>query len=156
MQEIENYSEENPKLLSTVITNGNTGARQVIKYDEAGVPAVQNYKKDSNGEFVETKDFMFANYKENGVNIYTGADLARMFNSEGFNEESVNEFFGNSYGVNVVDVNLLRDGGSLEVKLQDGTVIYQDNAFMTGDGSVSITKPDGTVEKYSRDGERVE
>ena len=55
-----------------------------------------------------------------------------------------------------MNVNLLRDGGSFEVTLQDGTVIYQDKEFMLGDGSVSITKPDGTVEKYSRDGERVE
>ena len=156
IEETYNYAEENGKLESAVITSDNNGIRQVLKYDEAGVPAVQNYKKDENGEFVETDDFMFTTYDNDGGNVYTGADLARMFNSEGFNEESVNEFFRNSYGVNVVNVNLLRDGGSFEVTLQDGTVIYQDKEFMLGDGSISITKPDGTVEKYSRDGERVE
>ncbi len=156
IEETYNYSGENVKFESAVVTNEESGVKQVVKYDEAGVPVAQNYKKDENGEFIETDDFMFTTYDENGGNIYTGADLAKMFNSEGFNEASVNEFFGHSYGVNVVDVNLLRDGGSFEVTLQDGTVIYQDKAFMTGDGSVSITKPDGTVEKYSRDGERVE
>lgn len=156
IHETETYSGENAKIVSSVITNEEAGSMQVLKYDEAGIPTAQNYVKDKNGELVETDDFMFTAYDENGGNIYTGADISKLFNSEGFNIDSAKEFFENTYNVTASDINLLRDGGSIEIKLSDGTVIYQDNAFMTGDGSVTITKPDGAVEKYSRDGERSE
>lgn len=60
------------------------------------------------------------------------------------------------FGENLQSVDTMRDGGSLEITLKDGSVINMNNAFMVGDGSVTITKPDGTVEKYSAEGEKIE
>ena len=46
-------------------------------------------------------------------------------------------------------------GGSAEISLKDGTTIYMDNHLCSGNGNI-ITHPDGTVEKYSREGELLE
>lgn len=49
-----------------------------------------------------------------------------------------------------------RDGGSALYKLKDGTEIYHNNAFISNEnGYVTITRTDGTVEKYDRQGNLV-
>lgn len=59
------------------------------------------------------------------------------------------------FGDNLESADSLRDGGSREYTLKDGTRIFH-NHSLTGNeqGYVTITRPDGTVEKYSPDGER--
>ena len=64
----------------------------------------------------------------------------------------INQIFGDE----LQSIDTMRDGGSLEITLNDGSLINMNNAIMIGDGSVTITKPDGTVEKYSAEGEKIE
>lgn len=70
--------------------------------------------------------------------------------------EEFKRVINDAFGENLDRVDTYRDGGSLDISLKDGTRIYMNNKFMSGDGSVTITKPDGTVIKYSSDGEIVE
>lgn len=60
-----------------------------------------------------------------------------------------------TFGENLETVDTYRDGGSLQIKLKDGTTIAMNNRIKVGDGSITIQKPDGTIEKYTRDGEKV-
>lgn len=60
-----------------------------------------------------------------------------------------------TFGENLEKVDTYRDGGSLQITLKDGTTIAMNNKMMVGDGSITIQKPDGTTEKYTRDGEKV-
>lgn len=92
---------------------------------------------------------MFTTYDENGGQIYTGSDIAKIVNNGDFNKNKAEEFFNKSYGVGVLNITLQRDGGFLEVTLQDSSIINMNNKFIIRGGSVTITKADGTVEKYS-------
>ena len=97
--------------------------------------------------------------------INNGADLAKAFNVL---DENISK--GNSEGVQIYDMaisNLFggklerfdtyRDGGSREYFLKDGTKIYRDNGIGSKErGFTTITRPDGTVEKYNTEGVKVE
>lgn len=57
----------------------------------------------------------------------------------------------------IKEANTIRDGGSKEFVLNDGTTIFFDNKFNGQEnGFVTITYPDGTKEKYSPQGQKVQ
>ena len=70
--------------------------------------------------------------------------------------EAFDEVISKIFGDNLKSIDTMRDGGSLEIRLNDGSMIYMDNQFLVGDGSLTITKPDGTKEKYSSEGQKTE
>ncbi len=105
------------------------------------------------------------NNEINKMDISTGSGLTKALN---YISEKIS--FGSSEGMQMYDsaVNTLfkgqlqdvkkaRDGGSTLYTLKDGTTIFHDNKFLGDEnGFVTITKPDGSVEKYNPQGEKVE
>ncbi len=58
---------------------------------------------------------------------------------------------------NIQNIETYRDGGSRLYTLKDGTTVYHDNTiFGQENGFVTITRPDGSAEKYNPEGEKVE
>ncbi len=96
--------------------------------------------------------------------IKNGSELTK-----GLNTISSHVSAGNSAGLEVFDaavsnflngqiqsVDTYRDGGSRLYTLKDGTKIYHDHKFMGSEvGFVTITHPDGSIEKYNAEGELV-
>ena len=63
----------------------------------------------------------------------------------------------NLFGGKLERFDTYRDGGSREYFLKDGTKIYRDNGIGSKErGFTTITRPDGTVEKYNTEGVKVE
>lgn len=72
-----------------------------------------------------------------------------------YNTEKRNEYYQRLFKGNFENIKTFRDGGSKEIKLKDGTTIYQNFAASSPRnerGHYTVTKPDGSIEKYDDEG----
>lgn len=143
---IEDKFNHSKEIQSTIATNEETGLRQETVRNADGNVTMQNYKKDASGKYVSTNEFMLTDLGDNLGKVYTGADIAKLFNSEGFDPE---EFFKFT-AAGAQNVDLLRDGGSVHVLLNDGTAIFYENGIGQN-GNVCIKLANGE-EYYDKDG----
>lgn len=82
--------------------------------------------------------------------------LNAIHNELGENPDDLKEAIKNLFGEQFKRVDVYRDGGSLEIRLQDGSSIYMDysiSGMMSGTaGSSTIKQADGKEEKFDADG----
>ncbi len=125
----------------------------------AEIKAAEVAKMKANAEKLNDLKGLVSEY-----DIAKGSDLAK-----GLNILRSNVSIGNKEGMHIYDsaisdffkgqlqnVDTSRDGGSRLYTLKDGTTIYHDNQIMGKEnGFVTITYPDGKIEKYNAEGEKV-
>lgn len=149
---VKNSYNNKDKSSTLAFTNAESGLKQEIITSSEGYTTTKNYKQNENGDFAETNEFLLVSSGQEGGDIYTGSEIAKMFNSENFDVDSAKAFFQKS-GVGVLDVGTIRDGGSIEVRLLDGTNILYENG-MTDNGNVRISG-ERVEEYYDKDGNKV-
>ena len=152
--------DEDGKLVKEIYSDaeGNlTGDKPILRHEYAeSYERVMYYNK--NDEFVSS--FVSYTGETPAYNGKNGGEITKAiydaYNKLPDNDEHENAFnsvlkriFG--YGVRI---DAYRDG-SREIILKDGTTLYINTAW-DGDGSLTITHPDRTVEKYSPEGELLE
>ena len=120
--------------------------------------------KNETGSVEDVLDSMIENVDLNNYSEVTALLTAignetHRTGSIGNDTEKLNAYYEKLFGENFVSFDMYRDGGSKEIQLTDGTVIYQ-NFNMSGPredyGIFEITKPDGTLEYYNDEGKRIE
>lgn len=134
------------------ITDENSGFRQETISDIDGSKKTINYKKDENGEYIQTNEFLLSNLGDDAGKIYTGAEIAKLFNSEGFDLKTAEKFF-RATATGADNVDMRRDGGSISVNLSDGTQILYENGIFDK-GNVLISNDNGD-EYYDKEGNKI-
>ncbi len=138
----------------------NTKTRAEQQAEEVAKLKAAAEKQKANAEKLEN-----VNNEINKMDTSTGSGLTKALNyigeniswgsSEGLKmyDSAINNLFKDQ----LEDVGTYRDGGSRIYTLKDGTTIFHDNKlFGAENGFVTITRPDGSVEKYNPQGEKVE
>ncbi len=131
----------------------NTKTRAEQKAEEMAKLKAKAQKLDEIGKLIADYD------------ISKGSDLTKALttidanisagNKDGY--ELYNAAISKLFNGQLVNTNVYRDGGSREYTLKDGTKIFHDNRiFGEENGFVTITRPDGSVEKYNPEGEKVQ
>ena len=95
------------------------------------------------------------NYSEVTAVLTAIGNEATRKGSIGNNPEKLNEYYKTLFKDNFKSFDLYRDGGSKEIRLNDGTIIYQNFSIggpINERGHFTVTKPDGTVEYYNDEG----
>lgn len=168
--QFDDWSESEVFLMDGEPTLGETGGLNQAREDEIQ-NVYQNTKTRAEIQAEEMKKMKeisakLENIKElvSEYDINNGSDVTKALNVL---DENISR--GNREGSQIYDMAIsnlfsgklerfdtFRDGGSREYLLKDGTKIYRDNGFGSKErGFTTITRPDGTVEKYNTEGVKV-
>lgn len=99
------------------------------------------------------------NYSEVTAVLTAIGNEASRKGSIGYDSEKRDAYYQKLFKGNFESYDMYRDGGSKEIKLKDGTIIYQNFSMSSPRnerGQFTVTKPDGTVEYYNDEGKPIE
>ncbi|MCM1004576.1 MAG: hypothetical protein NC408_09595 [Candidatus Gastranaerophilales bacterium] len=149
--------QNNKTLIGIIDRNGWLGE----KWSEFG-NAVNKLLKSFNAESKEDGQEISSKIVENR-DIKNGSELTLTINAlrneatfENISWDDFNNTVKNLFGDQLQQLDVLRDGGSLKITLKDGTKIEIDySMFSEEQGFSTITKPDGSTERFDSDGNSI-